>query len=230
MTEQLIRFVSIGGPVVVIHLAMSVMLLAIFILKLWQFAAAGLFSPAARARAERAVGHWEAGERAAALNEASCGKDPRSRLLSLAIHHLGYGTLTGRALTEELQREANRCFSALRSHLPAIELIAALAPLLGLLGTVLGMIEAFQAMEAAGRQVDPSTLSGGIWKALLTTAVGLMVAVPAIVLHNWLERRVEKYAETVSDLTTRIFTAAHLAGPSTKIESAQRVELAHARA
>lgn len=230
MSEQLLRFLSIGGPVVGLHLAMSVLLVAILLLKLWQFASAGLFSRAARARAETAVRHWEMGERAAALNEASGGKDPRCRLLSHAIQHLGYGTLSGRALTEELQREAHLCYSALRSHLHSIELIAALAPLLGLLGTVLGMIEAFQAMEAAGRQVDPSTLSGGIWKALLTTAVGLMVAVPAIVIHNWLERRVEKFAEGISDLTTRIFTAAHLAEAAAKAEGAQRVELAHARA
>ena len=63
----------------------------------------------------------------------------------------------------------------MRSHLRVMEVIANLAPLIALLGTVLGMIEAFQAMELAGKQVDPSVLSGSIWEALLTTAVGLII-------------------------------------------------------
>jgi biopolymer transport protein ExbB len=56
--------------------------------------------------------------------------------------------------------------------------------LLGLFGTVLGMVEAFRQLELAGSQVDPAVLSGGIWQALLTTAVGLAVAIPAVLAHN----------------------------------------------
>ncbi len=64
--------------------------------------------------------------------------------------------------------------------------------MLGLFGTVLGMIEAFQALQAAGNQVDPSQLAGGIWVALLTTAVGLIIAIPTAMSLAWLESRVEK--------------------------------------
>ncbi len=56
------------------------------------------------------------------------------------------------------------------------------------------MIEAFRQLEAAGNQVNPAILSGGIWEALLTTAVGLAVAIPAVVALNWLERRIERLA------------------------------------
>ncbi|HAE01168.1 MAG TPA: flagellar motor protein MotA, partial [Rhodospirillaceae bacterium] len=54
------------------------------------------------------------------------------------------------------------------------------------------MITAFQQLESAGNQVNPAILSGGIWVALLTTAVGLAVAMPVVVILNWLERRVDR--------------------------------------
>ncbi len=79
-------------------------------------------------------------------------------------------------------------------------------PLLGLLGTVIGMIEAFQAMEAAGSQVNPSILSGGIWKALLTTAIGVAVAIPVSIIHSWFERKVEVQATFVQDDLEKLFT------------------------
>ena len=85
-------------------------------------------------------------------------------------------------------------------------MIASLAPLLGLLGTVLGMIEAFQAMEAAGTRVNPAVLSGGIWQALLTTAVGLSIAIPVSMTNSWLERKVEVEAAAMLDGLDRIFT------------------------
>ena len=95
-------------------------------------------------------------------------------------------------IREEIERLGLGILSRLRGWLKPLEVIASLAPLLGLFGTVLGMIEAFRQMEAAGNQVNPTVLSGGIWEALLTTAVGLAVAIPAVVALNWLERRVEQ--------------------------------------
>lgn len=109
-------------------------------------------------------------------------------------------------MKEELDRVASLRLNQLRAYLRPLEVIASLSPLLGLLGTVLGMIVAFQQMEAAGNQVDPSVLSGGIWQALLTTAVGLAVAIPAVMAHNWMERKVERVAALMSDTVTRIFT------------------------
>ena len=62
---------------------------------------------------------------------------------------------------------------------------------MGLFGTVLGMITAFKDLQSAGNAVDPSILAGGIWVALLTTAVGLAVAMPVSVILTWFETRVE---------------------------------------
>jgi biopolymer transport protein ExbB len=88
-------------------------------------------------------------------------------------------------------RELRNQIQRLSFGLRPLEVIATVAPLLGLFGTVLGMIEAFKAMEAAGAQVDPAVLSGGIWQALLTTAVGLGVAIPVSLIHSLFERQHE---------------------------------------
>nr|WP_281413132.1 MotA/TolQ/ExbB proton channel family protein [Marivibrio halodurans] len=107
---------------------------------------------------------------------------------------------------EEVMRYGASALEALRAWFRPLEVIASLAPLLGLFGTVLGMISAFQQLEAAGNQVNPAILSGGIWEALLTTAAGLAVAIPTVVLLNWLERRVDRLAHEMDDLVTRVFT------------------------
>jgi biopolymer transport protein ExbB len=69
------------------------------------------------------------------------------------------------------------------------------------------MIMAFQKMAAAGNQVDPSVLSGGIWQVLLTTAVGLTVALPVVAVHTWLERKIERVASLMNDVVTQLFTS-----------------------
>ena len=92
-------------------------------------------------------------------------------------------------------------------YLRPLELIYYLAPVLGLLGTVLGMIEAFRGLEAsAGLDKDSTALAGGIWEALLTTAVGLSIAIPFTVVHAWLETRLDIATNHVSDLLTRVMT------------------------
>ena len=109
-------------------------------------------------------------------------------------------------MREEVERVATDELGNLRSHIGLLELIGSLSPLLGLLGTVLGMIQAFRAMETAGRNVDPSILSGGIWAALLTTAAGLIVAIPVVAIASWFDRSILKIAHTTEDAVTRIFT------------------------
>lgn len=113
-------------------------------------------------------------------------------------------------IKEEIERMAIAKLAELRKLLPALEVIGTLSPLLGLLGTVLGMINAFQAMEVAGNQVDPSVLAGGIWQALLTTALGLAIAIPVLAAFNWMDRKIHRSAILINDTVTRIFTSYHL--------------------
>jgi biopolymer transport protein ExbB len=75
-----------------------------------------------------------------------------------------------------------------------------------LLGTVLGMIAAFQTLQQSGAQADPSDLAGGIWEALLTTAAGMGVAIPASMALSWFESVVDRVQADMEDLATRIFT------------------------
>ncbi|MEZ4238038.1 MAG: MotA/TolQ/ExbB proton channel family protein [Myxococcota bacterium] len=77
------------------------------------------------------------------------------------------------------------------SWLALLGYVAQAAPLFGLLGTVLGMVDLFASMQMAGADVSTATLASGIWKALLTTAAGLVIAIPALGAHLWFSRRLE---------------------------------------
>ena len=85
-----------------------------------------------------------------------------------------------------MEAEVETQFLKLERGFRLLDTVAQLAPLLGLFGTVLGMIEAFQALQDAGSSVDPSLLAGGIWVALLTTAA---VAMPTSIVLSWFESR-----------------------------------------
>ena len=91
--------------------------------------------------------------------------------------------------------------------------------MLGLFGTVLGMIKAFQRLEEAGSQVNPAILSGGIWEALLTTAAGLAVAIPAVAALNWLESKLDRLTHHMEDGLTRVFTAGLDIAPAPQTDS-----------
>jgi biopolymer transport protein ExbB len=192
-----------GGPVVVVLAIMSVFGLAIVLLKLWHFAALGI---ARRRFIEQAVGHARQGNLAGALAALESRRSPIAQVMAAALRGRMRGRLPEPLLREEATRLAVAHLEDLRSYLRGLEVVGALAPLLGLLGTVLGMIEAFQQMEAAGSQVDPGILSGGIWEALLTTAAGLIVAIPAIMALNWLDRVVERFRHRMEDALTQVFT------------------------
>ena len=87
----------------------------------------------------------------------------------------------------------------LERYLPSLHLISNVSPLLGLFGTVTGMIKAFQAIQNLGGKVNASVLAGGIWEAMLTTALGLGVAIPAMVAHNYLQGKVHKVVSEIKE-------------------------------
>lgn len=170
-----------GGPVVVILMGVAVLTLAVVLYKLWQFAAAGVGRHAALSQAITA---WDAGDRAGAQAALERSTSYLAPVVTMAME-------SGSSATTRLQAEAEHLFARLERGFRLLDSVAQLAPLLGLFGTVLGMIEAFQALQDAGAQVDPSILAGGIWVALLTTAVGLVVAMPTALALSWLEGRME---------------------------------------
>ena len=199
--QKLLEWIALGGPVVSILAAMSVVALAVILLKLHQFSRLGARLPEAADRTVDALHHGEPGE---AERMARAVPGIASAILSVALS--ARSAIDPGLAREEMTRLAADHLARLRSHFRTLEMIASLAPLLGLFGTVLGMIEAFQELEAAGSEVNPAVLSGGIWEALLTTAVGLAVAIPTVAALNLLEQRVERLAHRLDSLISRIFT------------------------
>jgi biopolymer transport protein ExbB len=195
-----------GGPVMAVLGAMSVAGLAIVLAKTAQFAGAGL----GRRRAARETLALAAGGRAeAALARARAAGGPTAGALAAALAARLAGAPEA-AAREAAWTEGARAVEALRAWTRPVETIANLAPLLGLFGTVLGMIAAFARMEQAGANVDPSVLSGGIWEALLTTAAGLAVAIPAVAAATWLERRVEREEHLIEVSLAALFSGVAL--------------------
>lgn len=202
LLSDLLALVETGGPVVMLLLVMSVVALTLVLVKLIQFQRAHLWQ---RKPAQLALAMWQEGKVEEALKQADTCANPTAQALARAIRGQKR-QLPEVAVREEVLRYGSDALFQLRRGLRPLEVIGSLAPLLGLLGTVLGMITAFQQLEAAGNQVNPAILSGGIWIALLTTAVGLCVAIPVVALLNWLERRVDHLAHEMDDLVTRVFT------------------------
>ena len=212
--ESLFTLLEAGGPVAVILLIISVIALAIILLKLWQFFSLQLRSTRI---VDDALAHWRAGRRQAALISLKPSPNPVAQVIAVAIHGHGRSGVTEIMIREEAARIAGNKLETLRSHFRSLELIGALSPLLGLLGTVFGMIEAFQQLQAAGNRVDPGVLSGGIWQALLTTAIGLAVAIPTVAALSGLERTVERTRHRMDDALTQVFTiAVAVPGPAVR--------------
>lgn len=213
--DSLLMFFQVGGPTIAILVAMSIMMTAILFWKIWQFQ---LLRIGDERTAENALQVFRSGASDDALNLAASSPNPAARALELALTGV-QRDLPDSLIREEVSRYGNAALEDLRSWLRTLEVIASLAPLLGLFGTVLGMIGAFRQLEAAGNQVDPAILSGGIWEALLTTAVGLAVAMPTVAALSWLERRVERTGHAMDRIVTAVFTIEFSNGMRPPIET-----------
>ncbi|WP_053981894.1 MotA/TolQ/ExbB proton channel family protein [Marinagarivorans algicola] len=199
MIELLIN----GGIVVWLLLGLWIVALSVGLLKGWQFYSARA-KPADAI--EQAFGFLQQGKYSQALLLVNGQRNYRAVLVSSAVQIIDKSGLAIDDIKDEVYRQAQLAIAQLNSHLRVLEVIATLAPLMGLLGTVIGMIEAFKAMEAAGAQVNPAVLSGGIWQALLTTAVGLAVAIPVSMLNSYFERKAEVETQAIQNDLQRVFT------------------------
>ncbi|ETX13427.1 flagellar motor protein MotA [Roseivivax halodurans JCM 10272] len=191
-----------GGPVILLIAALSVLTVALILWKIWRLALIGAWTGGRRA--ERAVRLWESGDAAAAERLLVGRRTCRAEVVLTAMRSLRDPALSAEAAEAETVRVAKGVLARLRSGLRPLELIATVAPLLGLLGTVLGMIAAFQALQEAGSRADPATLAGGIWEALLTTAAGMAVAIPASAALTWFEAVADRLRHEMEDLATRL--------------------------
>lgn len=125
-----------------------------------------------------------------ALDLSKQSNSPMGRILEKAIlaRDLDKDTLES-VIVNATENEVR----GLSSYLQALATIGNIAPLLGLLGTIIGMIKAFMVIQDMGGKVNAAVLAGGIWEAMLTTALGLAVALPTMVAHSYLLSKVDKY-------------------------------------
>ncbi len=201
------KFLKDGGPSIWAIAALAVITLALILWKIWRLALIGAWS---RGKAGKALRAYEHGDYELALKTVRRRRGVRSKVLTAGL--VAIDTLPEPRAREEVARIAKGQIATARIGLGALELISTIAPLLGLLGTVLGMIAAFQALQAAGSKADPALLAGGIWEALLTTAAGMGVAIPASAALTWFEAVIDRIRRDIEDGATRLFVAAEPVG------------------
>jgi biopolymer transport protein ExbB len=128
----------------------------------------------------------------------------RGYLTSMARAYLDCMEGEGGAVSEKLFVAGSEIIRENERRLAVLASIAHLAPLCGLFGTVLGMIEVFRRLESAGGRADVTLLSGGIWVALLTTAFGLLVAIPTLIAHHYFSNLVSGRSGELQFLISRL--------------------------
>lgn len=205
LVAEIGQLADLGGPVLILLLLVSVFTLTFVVYKAMQYAGAGV---GAHRDINAALHHLKSGR-----PEEARERLERSRHFLAPVFALGLSPQQRPLSQTRLEAEAEQRLVPLERGFRILDTVAQLAPLLGLLGTVLGMIEAFQALQAAGSQVDPTALAGGIWVALLTTAAGLAVAMPTSIALSWFESRIEaeritaEYVFSVIDTQRALSTA-----------------------
>jgi biopolymer transport protein ExbB len=177
-----------GGIVVWVLLGYSILALAIVLERLMQFYFMGRFP----ADFEQ---HLPAKLAKGKLVESLVGlKGPEATILDGILAAAAEGI---KDLTRVAQRIGSTELQKMERGFRTLGILGNTAPLLGLLGTILGMIKAFMVIEQAGGKVDAQALAGGIWEAMLTTGVGLVVAIPILLALHMLEGMADRRAQNM---------------------------------
>lgn len=176
--------IAMGGIVLWVIMGLSVVGAAIIIERLLYFRRISVDEDKLFQRIKASVekGHFDE-----AMSICDNNLSPLSALIKVGIEHREYPEL---AQKEVLKDAANQEVPKLERNVSALGTIAHIAPLLGLLGTVTGTMEAFGVLGRFGAVADPSILAKGVSEALVTTVAGIVVAVPAVIFYNYLVTKV----------------------------------------
>ncbi|MBI2883874.1 MAG: MotA/TolQ/ExbB proton channel family protein [Candidatus Methylomirabilis oxyfera] len=188
----LIALLVKGGPVMIPLLCCSVLSLAVVIERGWFWWQRRSSADADRTLELAASAHWEDALR---LGEAS--PSPIARVLAAGICH------KNPSATLAMEAAAHDELARLRRHLPILDTVITLSPLLGLLGTVTGMISAFGVMASSGVN-QPHAITGGVAEALIATAAGLLIAIATLVPYNYFSARVERILADIERYGSRL--------------------------
>ncbi len=190
-----------GGPVMYVILMLSVYALGVFLERMWHLASIRLDTNLLADDVARLVARRELGPAGELVGRLA---GPVPAVLKSGIAHLSRGVDAARdAMLAAGEAELRRVEGNTR-HLA---IVANLATMLGLLGTITGMIGAFDAIAAKGLG-DPNVVAGGIGEALVTTAYGLMVAIPSVMAYNYLDGRVDAVRADCEEKASRLLDAA----------------------
>lgn len=190
-----------GGWLMLPLLICSIALLAIVIDRARAFRAALIDHEGLRKQVNAAVAAGQL-DQAITLCEQSTGPVAATLLAGLLrLKRLRAGGQKSAAeieitVSKAMEDFAPKAMHGLERRLNAIVLIASISPLLGMTGTVTGMIRSFGVM-AASAGLDPGAVAGGIAEALITTAAGLLIAAPGVVIYNFFVRKIEEYTMSI---------------------------------
>jgi len=189
---SLIASLAKGGLVMVPLLICSVLAVSVVIDR-WSF----WWRRRDAGSAERALRLAVYGKFEEAAEIAGVSRAPGARVITAGLMHRDGGA------TKAMELAAQEELGLARRYLPVLDTIITLSPLLGLLGTVTGMIAAFGVLSASGMN-QPTAITGGVAEALIATAVGLGIAIATLVPYNYFSARVERAAETMERFGSRI--------------------------
>jgi len=181
------EFLAKGGVLIGPILFCSVIAVAIFLERWIRFARA---SSRDKGLPEKVIGFIRDGREDLAVQAARSAGSPVGHVLASALEVRGQNRNVAKTVIAHAADEQVR---GLSRYLQTLATIGNITPMLGLLGTVTGMIKAFMIIQQMGGKVNAAVLAGGIWEAMLTTALGLAVALPTMVAHSYLDARVDHF-------------------------------------
>ena len=186
-----------GGVLMVPLAACSVLALWVILDRAWHLRARHVITPEIVAAIDDIVAPADL-----ARARATCDRHPGpfAAIVGLALDHRG---LPRAELRERIEDQGRQEVAALERGLGLLETVAAIAPLLGLLGTVFGMIDVFEVVSQQGAG-QAQSLAGGIGVALITTAAGLSIGIPALVAYNYFVGKAERLVLDIEGHTNRL--------------------------
>ncbi len=188
MLDLIIR----GGPMMVPLLACSLLALAVILDRLWFFFQ---LKPLPEESLRRILSWVEKGEVSLALQECEQSPSPQSAVLKAGLLELPSGLLP---LERRMEEEALHWVWIMEHRLSWLDTIITAAPLLGLLGTVTGMIKAFRVLGTGGAE-HPTVITGGVAEALVATAFGLAVAIVSLIAYNGFSEKVKAHLQRIEE-------------------------------
>ena len=195
------EFITKGGPLMWPIIGLSIYTVAIVILKFLQFRKTQALKFTYMTPIINLI---KTGQLSQAEQLVSLSQGPVARIMETSIR-LAKDDNISRVLKEsEIERIGAAELRPLDSHMRGLEMTANISPLLGLLGTVMGMVTAFARIADSGARVEPTMLAGGIWEALITTVGGLMVAIPALAAYYIIDSKIEQVRGAMKDGATQV--------------------------